>query len=77
MEEAGGEETELGGRAQPWSSPDCSSQQGSEQLGGMQLSSKAGTDLSPPLIAIKKGKGENNGKYFIVTFYGEKSKNKV
>lgn len=76
MEEAGGEETELGGRAQPRSSPDRSSQQESEQLGGMQLSSKAGTDLSPPLIAIKKGKGENNGKY-LVTFYGEKSKNKV
>ncbi|XP_032037004.1 dynein heavy chain 5, axonemal-like [Aythya fuligula] len=54
MEEAGGEETDLGGRAQPGSSPDRSSQQELEQLGGMQLSSKAGTDLSPPLIAIKK-----------------------
>lgn len=68
MEEAGGEETELGGRAQPRSSPDHSSQQELEQLGGMQLSSKAGIDLSPPLIAIKKGKGENNGKYFTVAF---------
>ncbi|XP_027535095.1 dynein heavy chain 5, axonemal-like isoform X3 [Neopelma chrysocephalum] len=54
MEETVGGETELGGRVEPSSSPGHSAQQESEQLRGMQLSSKPHIDLCPPLIAIKK-----------------------
>ncbi|XP_064515055.1 dynein axonemal heavy chain 5-like isoform X4 [Pseudopipra pipra] len=56
MEETVGGETELGGRVEPSSSPGHSAQQESEQLRGMQLSSKPHIDLCPPLIAIKKDK---------------------
>lgn len=62
MEETEGGETELGGRVESSSSPRRFAQQASEQLRGMQLSSKPNTDLCPPLIAIKKGKEENNYK---------------
>lgn len=62
MEETVGGETELGERVEPSSSPGHFAQQESEQLKGMQLSSKLDIDLCPPLIAIKKGKEENNYK---------------
>ncbi|XP_027499865.1 dynein heavy chain 5, axonemal-like isoform X3 [Corapipo altera] len=56
MEETVGGETELGGRVKPSSFLGHSAQQESEQLRGMQLSSKPHIDLCPPLIAIKKDK---------------------
>jgi len=72
MEETVGGETELGGRVEPRSSAGHSAQQESEQLRAAQLSPKPDTDLCPPLISIKKGKGENNRKYFMLAFYGKK-----
>ena len=72
MEETVGGETELGGSVKPSSAPGHSAQQESEQLRAVQLSSKPNIDLCPPLIAIKKGKGENNDKYFMLVLYGKK-----
>lgn len=72
MEDTVGGETELGGRVKPSSSPGHSAQQESERLRATQLSSKPNIDLCPPLIAIKKGKGENNGKFFTLALYGKK-----
>lgn len=66
-----GRETELGGRVEPSSSPGHAAQQESEHLKTSQLSSKANIDLSPPLIDIKKGKGANNDKYFMLALYGK------
>lgn len=71
MEEIVGGETELGERVEPGSSPGHAAQQELEQLKTAQLSSKADTGLSPPLIAIKKGKGANNDKYFVLVLYGK------
>lgn len=71
-----GGETELGGRDEPNSSHGHSAQQESEQLRATQLSSKPHIDLCPPLIAIKKGKGENN-KYFMSALHGKKHRNKM
>lgn len=72
MEEALRDETELGGIVECSSSPGHSAQQESEQLKAVQLSSKPNIDLCPPLIAIKKGKEENNTKNFMLPLYGEK-----
>lgn len=72
MEETLGDETELGGRVEPSSSPGHSAQQEWERLRATQLSSKPHVDLCPPLIAIKKGKRENNDKYFMLALYGTK-----
>lgn len=72
MEETVGGEIELGGQDQPSSSHGHSAQQESEQLRATQLSSKPHIDLSPPLIAIKKGKGKNN-KCFMLALYGKKN----
>lgn len=71
MEETVGGETELGGRVDPSSPPGHSAQQESERLRATQLSSKPNIDLCPPLITIRKGKGENN-KYFMLALYGKK-----
>lgn len=72
-----GGETELGGRVEPSSPPGHSAQQESERLRATQLSSKPNIDLCPPLITIKKGKGENNDKYFMLALYGKSSRNKM
>ena len=64
MEEAVGDEAEFRGRDELHSSADLPAQQESEHLGRVQLSFKTDTELCPPLVALKKGKRESNGKYF-------------